>query len=144
MIRIQAEKRRTPRRSALRRRRVGNLCLVDDGSETVESLFTYGALQRPDVQLDTFGRLIPGDEDSLSGFRLDDAETTEGRANPAAAGHRGRVLRHTGAAHDRVFGAVLRLSPDEVDAADEYLMSGARRVSVVLASGLTAWVYVAA
>jgi hypothetical protein len=38
----------------------------------------------------------------------------------------------------------VRLSPDELDAADEYLMTGSRRISVVLASGLSAWVYVGA
>lgn len=124
---------------------MSNLSHVNDGSETVESLFTYGALQEPDVQLDTFGRLIDGHEDSLSGFRLDDSDGTDGRGAPATTtSSRRRALRHTGSPHDRVFGAVLQLSPAELDAADEYLMSGVRRTSVTLASGLTAWVYVAA
>jgi gamma-glutamylcyclotransferase (GGCT)/AIG2-like uncharacterized protein YtfP len=43
-----------------------------------------------------------------------------------------------------VFGRVLRVTPEELDAADEYEVSLYRRASVVLASGIRAWVYVAA
>lgn len=128
----------------MRRGRVANLRPVSDGSGAVESLFTYGALQAPDVQLDTFGRLIDGEDDALAGFRLDDGEVGDDRSPSSQAAHRRRVLRHTGHPHDRVFGAVLPLSPAELDAADELLAAGARRVSVVLESGLSAWVYVAA
>nr|WP_307329089.1 gamma-glutamylcyclotransferase family protein [Microbacterium sp. SORGH_AS_1204] len=117
---------------------------MNDGSGTRESLFTYGALQAPDVQLDTFGRLVGGDDDTLSGFRLDDGEGPAERGAATMHGHRRRTLRHTGDPLDRVFGTVLHLSPAELEAADEYLMSGSRRVSVVLVSGVAAWVYVAA
>jgi hypothetical protein len=123
---------------------VSNLSLVSDGSGTVEPLFTYGVLQTPDVQLDTFGRLLHGDHDTLPAFRLDDGESGDERGAPAANSHRRRVLRHSGDPRDRIFGTVVRLSPDELDAADEYLMTGSRRISVVLASGLSAWVYVGA
>jgi hypothetical protein len=117
---------------------------VSHGSGTAESLFTYGVLQTTDVQLDTFGRLLHGEDDTLPAFRLDAGEGADERDAPAAGAHRRRVLRHTGDPRDRVFGTVVRLSPDELDAADEYLMSRSRRISVVLASGLSAWVYVGA
>lgn len=138
---VVAGKRRAPRRTTARRGRVSTLSLVSDGSGAAESLFTYGVLQAPDVQLDTFGRLLHGDDDTLSAFRLDDGDE---RGVPAGGAHRRRILRHTGDPLDRVFGTVVRLSPDELDAADEYLMSGSRRISVVLESGLSAWVYVGA
>ncbi len=141
---VVAGKRRAPRRNPVRRGRVSTLSVVSDGSGTVESLFTYGVLQTPDVQLDTFGRLLHGEDDTLPAFRLDDGESGDERAAPPAPAHRRRVLRHTGDPRDRVFGQVVRLSPDELDAADEYLMSGSRRISVVLTSGLSAWVYVGA
>ncbi|WP_307451192.1 MULTISPECIES: gamma-glutamylcyclotransferase family protein [Microbacterium] len=117
---------------------------MSDRPETVERLFTYGSLQASDVQLDTFGRLIAGRDDTLPGFRLDDVDGIDGRSNPSSHTDRHRVLRHTGDAHDRVFGVVLPLSPEELEAADEYLLAGLRRASVTLASGLTAWVYVSA
>ncbi len=41
-----------------------------------------------------------------------------------------------------MFGRVLALTPEELDAADEYEVSLYRRVSVQLASGIRAWVYV--
>lgn len=107
-----------------------------------EPLFTYGTLQLSDVQLDTFGRLIPGEDDVLLGFRL---EWTESDDEPVAqlSGLRAHpVLRRTDDPRDRVFGRVLGLTPEELDAADEYEVSLYRRVSVELASGIRAWVYV--
>lgn len=144
MSTVLPRKRTIPRRSAARRRRMGTLGHVSDGSGTAESLFTYGALQAPDVQLDTFGRLLAGEDDALSGFRLADGEGGDERGGHLTSTPRRRILRQTGDPLDRVFGRVVHLSPVELDAADEYLMSGARRISVVLASGLSAWVYVAA
>ena len=37
-------------------------------------LFTYGTLQQPEVQLDTFGRLVAGEDDSLPGDTVDYVE----------------------------------------------------------------------
>src|SRR3546814_790374 len=39
-----------------------------------EALFTYGTLQLPDVQRDTFGRLLQGEEDVLAGYTADYVE----------------------------------------------------------------------
>lgn len=107
-------------------------------------LFTYGTLQYADVQLDTFGRLVDGSEDVLSGYRLEYAEIDD----PRVVGLSGRathpILRHTGDRLDKVVGVVLEVTAEEVDAADEYEVSIYRRAPVELDSGRRAWVYVAA
>jgi hypothetical protein len=42
-------------------------------------LFSYGTLQNPDVQLDTFGRLIAAEDDALPGYTVDYAEIDDPR-----------------------------------------------------------------
>ena len=122
---------------------MGSLGRVSDGSG-LEVLFTYGTLQLPDVQLDTFGRLVGGDADALPGYRLEWTDIDDERVAQLSGLDKHPILRHTGDAHDRVFGRVLTLTAEELDAADEYEVSLYRRASVTLASGLRAWVYVAA
>ncbi len=132
------------RRTARRHAALGSLSLVSDGSGPAECLFTYGTLQLPDVQLDTFGRLLEGEDDALPGYRLEWTDVGDERVAQLSGLDTHPILRRTDDPRDRVFGRVLRLTPDELDAADEYEVSLYRRASVSLASGLRAWVYVAA
>ncbi|GEM_PF-639966 len=133
-----------PRRTARPRATLGSLSLVSDGSGPEECLFSYGTLQLPDVQLDTFGRLLEGAEDALPGFRLEWTDVGDERVAQLSGLDKHPILRRTDDPRDRVFGRVLRLTADELDAADEYEVALYRRAAVTLASGLRAWVYVAA
>lgn len=109
-----------------------------------EALFTYGTLQLPDVQRDTFGRLIQGEEDVLAGYTVDYVEIDDDRVVEVSGADVHPVLRETGDVRDKVVGMVVWLTADELEAADEYEVSLYRRASVTLASGRTAWVYVTA
>lgn len=102
----------------------------------------YGTLQLPEVQLDTFGRLLSGEADVLPGFRLEWVAIDDDRVAQLSGSNSHPILRRTDDPRDRVFGRVLSLTPEELDAADEYEVSLYRRVSVLLASGIRAWVYV--
>lgn len=108
-----------------------------------QALFSYGTLQRAEVQLDTFGRLIDGDDDVLPGYKASNAEIVDARVVELSGSATHPVLRATGSARDKVIGKVLWLTEDELEAADEYEVALYHRVPAVLASGLTAWVYVA-
>ncbi|MCT9820672.1 gamma-glutamylcyclotransferase [Microbacterium sp. W1N] len=107
-----------------------------------ELLFTYGTLQFAEVQLDTFGRILAGEADQLPGYTIDYVEIEDQRVVDVSGLSVHPVLRHTGSAVDKVVGRVLHLTAAELDAADEYEVALYRRVSVTLASGRTAWVYV--
>lgn len=111
-------------------------------AEAEELLFTYGTLQFSEVQLDTFGRIVPGEPDVLPGYTIEYVEIEDLRVVEVSGLSAHPVLRHTGRAVDKVVGRVLHLTGDELDAADEYEVSLYRRISVLLASGRTAWVYV--
>lgn len=117
----------------------------DPVAETPDQfLFTYGTLQHPDVQLDTFGRLVDADDDVLPGYRVDYAEIQDRRVVDLSGLDRHPIVRATGNPLDKVTGKVLRVTEDELDAADEYEVELYRRVSVVLASGRHAFAYVSA
>lgn len=105
-------------------------------------LFSYGTLQQPDVQLDTFGRLLDAEDDVLPGFTLDYAEVEDHRVIDLSGASVHPVVRHTGNPLDKIVGKVFPVTDDELDASDEYEVALYRRVSVVLASGRRAWVYV--
>lgn len=107
-----------------------------------ELLFTYGTLQHAEVQLDTFGRLVAGEPDSLPGYTIDYAEIHDQRVVDVSGMSVHPVLRATGSDVDKVVGVVLHVTARELDAADEYEVSLYRRVAVTLASGREAWVYV--
>lgn len=109
-----------------------------------QALFTYGTLQLPGVQRDTFGRLLEGEEDVLAGYTLDYIEIEDVRVVEVSGAETHPALRKTGDARDKVVGMVVWLTADELEAADEYEVSLYRRASVTLASGRPAWVYVTA
>ncbi|GAA1969895.1 gamma-glutamylcyclotransferase family protein [Microbacterium deminutum] len=106
-------------------------------------LFSYGTLQNPEMQLDTFGRLVETEDDVLPGYTVDYAEIEDARLNGLSGPTVLPIVRPTGNPLDKVVGKVLRVTEDELDASDEYEVGLYRRASVVLATGRTAWVYVA-
>lgn len=107
-------------------------------------LFSYGTLQNPDVQLDTFGRLLTAQDDVLPGYTVDYAEIEDPRVVDLSGLSVHPIVRATGNPLDKVVGKALWVTDDELDASDEYEVELYRRVSVVLASGRRAWVYVSA
>jgi hypothetical protein len=106
-------------------------------------LFTYGTLQQPEVQLDTFGRLIDGEPDVLPGYTIDYVDIDDARVVELSGSASHPILRATGSPRDKVVGRALYVTADELDAADEYEVDHYRRVQVRLGSGRAAWVYVA-
>lgn len=107
-------------------------------------LFTYSSLRQTDVQFDTFGRLLDGEDDVLAGYTVDYAEIEDPRVDDSSALSVHPILRETGNPLDKVVGKAVQVTDDELDAADEYQLALYRRISVVLASGRSAWVYVTA
>ncbi len=108
-------------------------------------LFSYGTLQRDDIQLSTFGRRLHGERDELlasepSSVPIEDA---------AVAARLGRThhanVTFTGREESRVAGMVFEITDTELVRVDAYEAAFAyERVLAPLASGRHAWVYVAA
>jgi len=96
-------------------------------------IFSYGTLQKADVQLATFGRRLSGERDALPGYRLSSALS-------AGATH-ANVTRDDGNA-GTVQGTAFTIADEELAATDRYEAPfGYRRHDVTLQSGRRAWVY---
>jgi|SRR5918995_5147513 hypothetical protein len=106
-------------------------------------LFSYGTLQLPEVQRATFGRLLHGHRDELTGFEPSLVEIGDGRQAAAVGRTHHANVTFSGRADSRVPGTVFEVTDAELAAADEYERPASyERVAVTLASGKEAWVYV--
>lgn len=104
-------------------------------------LFSYGTLQEEVVQISTFGRVLSGSPDSLSGYALRKVKV----ADPTVVAISGEawhpIIERTGQPSDVVAGTVFEITQDELLKADAYEVDDYRRVGVTLATGTRAWVY---
>lgn len=106
-------------------------------------LFSYGTLQRPDIQQANFGRAVESRPDALPGHALTQVPITspEGVASVGTAYHLN--ARETGDPRDEIEGVMLRLTQAELTATDAYEAAfDYERRLVRLKSGLEASVYV--
>lgn len=106
-------------------------------------VFSYGTLQLPEVQQANYGRLLDGVADALPGYRTEYLAITNPEVVAVSGIAEHPVARHTGKPADRVPGTRYTLSLDELVATDAYESADYHRVLVELASGVSAWLYVA-
>lgn len=106
-----------------------------------EFLFSYGTLQRDEVQLELFGRLLNGTSDLLRGYRTASVEMADKVF--LAKGENRQQLTLVASDGDVVEGTVFKISEEELLKADAYEPIGYSRVKVELESGKQAWVYMA-
>src|SRR5262245_32421805 len=88
--------------------------------DQTELLFSYGTLQREEIQLATFGRKLQGKPDILTGYRLGQVEIKDRQVIAESGETHYQNLQATGAAADRVEGTVLSLTPEELRLSDAY------------------------
>lgn len=111
-------------------------------AEPNQALFSYGTLQLPQVQQAQFGRLLEGQKDSLSGYKIGRVKIQDGDVVMVSGAEFHPAIYATGNANDVVEGSVFWLTADELAAADEYEVDDYVRVAVTLSSGIQAWAYV--
>ena len=106
-------------------------------------LFSYGTLQKDNVQRELFGRLLTGTRDILKGYELSTIEIKDKEvlAKSEQSYHLIAIpsKNNTGI----IEGVVLEISTDELHQADDYETDDYKRIKVTLQSGKEAWVYVA-
>lgn len=107
-------------------------------------LFSYGTLQLPDVQINSFGRLLNGHDDAIPGYRKEMLEITDPDVIAASGERFHPIIMKSDDPADRISGQVFEITADELLAADAYEVSDYKRVEVRLESGRQAWVYIKA
>jgi hypothetical protein len=94
------------------------------------------------VQMATFGRLLTGRRDVLSGFEQTELIIEDQNVISISGKKRHTIAKFTGRSSDTIPGTVYEVTADEIRSADDYEVAPCQRVTVVLQSGARAWVYV--
>ncbi len=105
-------------------------------------LFSYGTLQKPKVQLESFGRLLEGHPDELVGYTLGQLEISDEAVLAASEQLYHPIAIPANNLNDSIQGMVFELTEAELQSADQYEVEAYQRISVILRSGKKAWVYV--
>ena len=109
----------------------------------MSAIFSYGSLQQEAVQLAVFGRAIQGAPDELLDCVLTLIEIPKSHKAASSGLTHHRNVEYSPGSGGHVSGTVFEITPRELALADAYEQdSDYVRVSAVLASGRTAWVYV--
>jgi gamma-glutamylcyclotransferase (GGCT)/AIG2-like uncharacterized protein YtfP len=107
----------------------------------MHALFSYGTLQQPQVQLDTFGRLLEGQKDTLIGYKLGEVKITDEAVIKSSGKEYHPILIKSDFKEDTVEGTVFLITHAELEQADEYEVDDYQRVEAKLVSGKTCWIY---
>lgn len=106
-----------------------------------ENLFSYGTLQKKEVQIELFGRTLNGAKDILKGYKLSAVEITD---ESFLAKGEAKIQQTLLPAKDGfIEGTVFEISEAELVLADKYEPENYQRIKVALGSGKGAWIYVA-
>jgi gamma-glutamylcyclotransferase (GGCT)/AIG2-like uncharacterized protein YtfP len=106
------------------------------------ALFSYGTLQQDEVQLATYGRLLDGEPDALTGYRLEPVVIDDPHVIGVSGKEVHTIARSSADPADRIPGVVFQITDAELEVTDTYETSAYVRVEVTLESGRAAWVYV--
>ena len=110
----------------------------------MENLFSYGTLQLEQVQLELFGRTLEMEPDALVGFKKEKITIKDETVVDLSGEEEHVIISYSGNDADVIEGAVLSITPDEIERADAYETNDYKRINVTLQSGKSAWVYVSA
>ena len=106
-------------------------------------LFSYGTLQLEKVQIETYGRLLKGEKDSLLNYKLDKLKITDAEVIKKSGKEFHPIAMKTGISDDMIDGTIYEITEEELDSTDKYEVSDYKRVLETFVSGKKAWIYVA-
>jgi gamma-glutamyl AIG2-like cyclotransferase len=107
-----------------------------------ELLFSYGTLQREQVQLALFNRILNGNKDVLKGYCLATIEITDEEVLSTSDQRYHLIAIPSNDKKEFIEGVALEMSMEEILRADEYETEDYKRIKVVLESGKKSWAYV--
>jgi hypothetical protein len=105
-------------------------------------LFSYGTLQKEQVQLETFGRILQGDQDILTRYRLEMLEITDPEVLRKSSQKFHPILKFSGNPEDEVTGILFAVTEEKLLQADEYEVDDYMRIKTVFKSGKSGFIYV--
>lgn len=107
-----------------------------------ETLFSYGTLQRDDVQLELFGRLLNGTRDILTGYKIASIKINDEAFLAKGEEKFQKTLVLSNDVADIIEGTIFEISTEELLLADQYEPDNYQRIKVLLQSKKESWIYV--
>ena len=105
-------------------------------------LFSYGTLQLEKVQIESFGRLLNGEYDSLKGYLLGQLKITDPVVLAKSEKEYHPIAKLTNNTNDEVQGMLFQITQEELDQADAYEVDDYKRIEATFTSGKKGWIYV--
>lgn len=105
-------------------------------------LFSYGTLQKEQVQLETFGRVLKGENDKLPAYKLAYVEITDPEVLRKSGQQFHPIIKYSGNVDDSVEGVLFEVTHEEILAADEYEVADYKRIETLFTSGKTGFIYI--
>lgn len=106
------------------------------------NLFSYGTLQKEQVQIETFGRVLNGEKDILAGYKLKMLEIKDSEVLRKSNQKYHPILVFSGNPKDEVEGILFEVTDDEILQADEYEVDDYKRIETLFKSGKAGFMYV--
>ena len=111
--------------------------------DTKHFLFSYGTLQLEKVQIETYGRLLKGKNDSLQNYKLDKVKITDEAVLQKSGKEFHPIAIKTESQNHCIEGTIFEITEAELAETDEYEVSDYQRILETFSSGKQAWVYIA-
>lgn len=105
-------------------------------------LFSYGTLQKEQVQMETFGRILTGDKDTLLGYAIKMVEITDPEVLRKSGQQFHPIIQFTGNELDKVDGVLFKVTDAEILNADKYEVEDYKRIETTFQSGKKGFIYV--
>lgn len=105
-------------------------------------LFSYGTLQLEKVQIDTYGRVLDGCADILSGYTLKNLEITDKDVLAKSEQQFHPIAIPSASKKDGIEGVIFEITEQELLQTDRYEVSDYKRVLETFTSGKKAWIYI--
>lgn len=104
-------------------------------------LFSYGTLRYSQVQKDTFGREFDTQPSQLVGYAKTLIEITDPEVLKSSGERFHPIISYTGVPSDKVDGAIMLVTDEELALADRYEVDDYHRVLADTIDGQKVWVY---
>ncbi|ASW73158.1 hypothetical protein IQ37_13985 [Chryseobacterium piperi] len=104
-------------------------------------LFSYGTLQKEEVQIETFGRVLSGERDILTEYNLKMLEITDPEVLRKSNQKYHPILEYSGNSEDEVEGILFEVTEEEILKADEYEVDDYKRIETIFKSGKKGFIY---
>ena len=111
--------------------------------ETIHLLFSYGTLQLEIVQQENYGRLLIGEADRLTSYKIEKIQITDSDVLAKSQLEYHPIAIKSEDDGDFIEGMLFEITDKELIETDKYEVSQYHRILETFDSGKRAWVYVA-